>query len=112
MDGIARRQNRIAHSDGFGPPDSAGAYGKDVVNDSEEGVKSRLSRIPANNRHMSMQGFLKHLGVGHQSQPFGDASLEQSLRIDLVGMRSAREAGPDYACTVSSDLIMLQGIAG
>src|SRR5215472_4090202 len=55
MKRVARRELFAFEYDGLGALDSAAVDGPNVVDDSEQNVKSRLNRVSSSDRHIAMQ---------------------------------------------------------
>lgn len=88
---VARGQPTASQDDRFRPVDSTGVDGKHFVDDSQQRVEGGLDRIAPIDGDVAVKDLLQHLGVGHESCPLGDVSLEQPLRVSLVRMRSSDE---------------------
>lgn len=58
--------------------------GVHFVCDTQEGIKSRLDRIPSLDRYVPMQDFLKNLGTRNKPLPIHYGPFKQTLGVGLV----------------------------
>ena len=70
-----------------GTKDVGFLYGKDFIDDFEDYPEDRRDCFAAVDRRITMQDFLKDLGVRHQPFAVGNEAFEQYLRIALLRMR-------------------------
>ena len=72
VQGVARRHLRASHEDIFRAICRGCVYRQYLIDNSKQGVESRLDRVAAIYRDVAMQDFLKHLGVGNQALAIAD----------------------------------------
>jgi hypothetical protein len=95
VQGVACRHLWASHEDIFRAICRRCIYSQHLIDNSQQGVESRLDRVAAIYRDVAMQDFLKHLGVGNQALAIADEFFDQSLRVGFMRMRSADQIHGD-----------------
>lgn len=91
MQGLPRRQVLAAKNNFLGALRSNEIHVQHLIDNSEQGVKRRLDRVPAVNGDIAVKNLLQYVGVRNQPLPFADKSFQQLLRIALVTMSRTDE---------------------
>ncbi len=91
MNGVTGRQPTMSQDNLFRALGNRPIDSKHFIDDTEQGVKSRLDGVAAVDRNVAVQDLLKHFSIRNQALAVADQLLEPSLRVALVRVRRAHE---------------------
>ncbi len=95
MERVTRGEPRVSQNNLLGAFSSGPVNLQHLIDDAQQGVKSRLDGVPAIDGDVAMQDLLQDLGVRHQALALTDQLFEQSLRVALVGVSRAHKIHRD-----------------
>jgi len=91
MNGITRRQSFVSLDNLLGALRRRSSDIKDLIDDSQQGIKRWLDGVPAADRDIAMQNLLQDLSISDEALAIAEKSLKQSLRVTFVGVGRAHQ---------------------
>jgi hypothetical protein len=107
----------------FAASASSRSHREHLVHHPEDRVEGRLDRVAPVDRYIAMADLLQHLRVGHEALASGQRGLQQTLSVELVGMRRAHQVhrhirvdqdhsgeGPAYPRSTSASISSMSAV--
>lgn len=86
MNGVARRKQRLAENNLLGSLGVLKLDAEGLVDDAQQSVERGLNGVLPLDGEIAVENLLEHFRICHEASPLRDTSLEESLRLNLVGV--------------------------